>query len=345
MADILYVQSSYVAQGYVTQTLDAGSVTITGATTTSSSAGRVHPATATINTTLGNSERSWDEMGTWYVPIQEVWDGFQITDPQVFVGANVGTIANTTTITSSATKQANVSAVTISGAATFTVSATAQRPGDNTIPGSTISVTSAATVQRQGSSSSATTTTVTSSAITGSIADAISIAIATTTSATGNRIAPPESNITVGTSVTTSAGVTFNLSANIPINIATTVTTDAQEGLLIDPITITAPTVTTVNATIRNSGEASLASQYAVDANGIIVKVATATITGSTVTVSTATEFAIDPFRTLKVQPESRINIIQRETRTKIIDSETRTLQVQHLTLVDDPGLIDRRSG
>ncbi len=345
MADILYVQSSYVAQGYVTQTLDAGSVTITGATTTSSSAGRVHPATATINTTLGNSERSWDEMGTWYVPIQEVWDGFQITDPQVFVGANIGTIANTTTITSSATKQANVSAVTISGAATFTVSATAQRPGDNTIPGSTISVTSAATVQRQGSSSSATTTTVTSSAITGSIADAISIAIATTTSATGNRIAPPESNITVGTSVTTSAGVTFNLSANIPINIATTVTTDAQEGLLIDPITITAPTVTTVNATIRNSAEASLASQYAVDANGIIVKVATATITGSTVTVSTATEFAIDPFRTLKVQPESRINIIQRETRTKIIDSETRTLQVQHLTLVDDPGLIDRRSG
>jgi len=344
MADILYVQSGYVAQGYVTQTLDAGSVTITGATTTSSSAGRVQLATATINTTIG-SDRSWDEMGTWYVPIQEVWDGFQITDPQVFVGGNVGTIANTTTVTSSATKQANISAVTISGAATFTVSATAQRPGDNTIPGSTISVTSAATVQRQGSSSSATTTTVTSSAITGSIADAISIAIATTTSATGNRIAPPESNITVGTSVTTSAGVTFNLSANIPINIATTVSSVADSGLLIDPITITSPTVTTVNATIRNSGAASLASQYAVDANGIIVKVATATITGSTVTVSTATEFAIDPFRTHKVQPESRINIIQRETRTKIIDSETRTLQVQHLTLVDDPGLIDRRSG
>ena len=344
MADILYVQSSYVAQGYVTQVLDAGSITITGATTTSSSAERIHPGTATINTTLG-SDRSWDEMGTWYVPIQEVWDGFIIGEPIVGVGANVGTIANTTTITSSATKQANVSAVSISGAATFTVSATAQRPGDNTIPGSTVSVTSAATVTAKGTGSSATTTTVTGTAITGSIADAISIGISTTTSATGNRISPPESNITVGTSVTTSAGVTFNLTANIPINIATTVTSDSLSGLLIDPITITSPTVTTVNATIRNSGQASLASQYAVNADGVIIKLATATITGSTITLAEATNFAIDPFRTFKVLSESRINIIQRETRTKIIDSETRTLQVQHLTLVDDAGLIDRRSG
>ena len=85
--------------------------------------------------------------------------------------------------------------------------------------------------------------------------------------------------------------------------------------------------------------------------------------TGPFSTLVVGVKWAIDPFRVHLIPSETRINILEQETRnfainsdtrinivpqetrSKTIASETRKLEIQHLTLVDDPGIKDRRTG
>ena len=58
--------------------------------------------------------------------------------------------------------------------------------------------------------------------------------------------------------------------------------------------------------------------------------------------------YSIDPWRTLPIRSETRINILEQETRTYMIPSETRTLKVlpgANTRVVNEPGIIDRREG
>jgi hypothetical protein len=78
---------------------------------------------------------------------------------------------------------------------------------------------------------------------------------------------------------------------------------------------------------------------------GGILAEGTATMGGVVSTLSIGSQFAIDPFRVITIDTESRINILQQETRNHLVPSETRKYQVQHLSLVNETGILDRREG
>ena len=78
---------------------------------------------------------------------------------------------------------------------------------------------------------------------------------------------------------------------------------------------------------------------------GGILAEGTATMGGVLSTLTIGSQFAIDPFRVITIDTESRINILQQETRNHLVPSETRKYQVQHLSLVNETGILDRREG
>ena len=69
------------------------------------------------------------------------------------------------------------------------------------------------------------------------------------------------------------------------------------------------------------------------------------TLPGAVSVLFIGSQFAIDPYRVYPIDSETRINILQQETRSYLVPSETRQYEIQHLTLVDEPGILDRREG
>lgn len=344
MADIRYVNESYVDDSYVVITFDAGSVSITSTTSVSSSAEKVKSGSATINTAIANN-RSWDEMGTWYEPIQETWNQFIIVDPLVVSGAPVSPIITTTTVTSTANKILTVDAVIISADATFTVTAEANREGE-TITAFSTTVVSDADVIREGTSTITTTTTTQSDAITG-YSETVSLNITTIVTADEELISLPGSDISVSTSVTAQGGRVNPATANIIQTITTTVAT-GETGFFGDSNITVSTSMADVNTVDIFGGAAAIATANTLIAEGEKVILPTANISAFTVVVSVAAGFAIDPYRVYTVPSESRINILQQETRTRLIPSETRTLHVTpgaNTRIVDQVGILDRREG
>ena len=84
------------------------------------------------------------------------------------------------------------------------------------------------------------------------------------------------------------------------------------------------------------------------DVNPTIIWGPTITFQSVAIILSLGLGYAIDPWRTLPIRSETRINILEQETRTYMIPSETRTLTVlpgANTRIVNEPGIIDRREG
>ena len=344
MADIRYVNESYVDDSYVVITFDAGSVSINNTTSVSASAGKTKSAESTIQTTIANN-RSWDEMGTWYEPIQEVWNQFIIEEPIVSSFAPVGEIITSTSVTSTATNQLIVDAVTISADATFTVTAEAQREGE-IITAFATTVSADADIQREGDSSITVATTTQADAITG-FSETVALSVTTSVTADEELISLPGSDITVATSVTAQGGRVNPATVNIIETITTTAST-GETGFFGDAEITVSTTVADTDTITVFGGDSTIQTASVVSADSELVILPTVNISAFTVTVSTAAGFAVDPFRTFKIDSETRINILQQETRSKLITSETRTFKVTpgaNTRIVDLAGLIDRREG
>lgn len=344
MADIRYVNESYVDDSYVVITFDAGSVSINNTTSVSASAGKIRTAESTIQTTIANN-RSWDEMGTWYEPIQEVWNQFIIEEPLLSSFAPVSPINISTAVTSTATNQLVSSAVTISADATFTVTAEAQREGE-TITAFATTVVSDADVVRTGASNITSTTTTQADAITG-FSETVSISFSTSVTADEELISQPGSDITVATTTTAQAGRVNPATADIIETITTTAST-GETGSFGDATITLNTSVADVDTLQIFGGDSTIQTATVLSGSGDKVILPTVNITAFTVTVSTAAGFAVEPFRTFKIDSETRINILQQETRSRLITSETRIFKVtpgSNTKIVDLAGLIDRREG
>jgi len=344
MADIRYVNESYVDDSYVVITFDAGSVSIVTATTTTASAEKVKSAESIIQTAIANN-RAWDEMGTWYEPIQETWEQFSVVDPLILSTAPVSPIQTTTTVTSTASKIQIIDAVTISADATFTVTAEAQREGEIITAFST-TVSADADVQRQGASTITTTTTTLADAITG-FSETASITVTTSVTANEQLISLPGADINVSTTVTAQGGRVNPATADIIQTITTTAST-GEVGLFAEADIFVNTSVQNVDTLDILGGTANLISTSTLLAQGEKVILPTVTINAFTTTVSIAAGFAIDPYRIRQIDSETRINILQQETRIRSILNETRILKVTpgaNTRIVDQVGIIDRREG
>ena len=344
MADIRYVNESYVDDSYVVITFDAGSVSINNTTSVSASAGKVKSAESTIQTTIANN-RSWDEMGTWYEPIQEVWNQFIIEEPIVSSFAPVSPIITSTAVTSTATKQLVSGAVNISADATFTVTAEAQREGE-TITAFATTVVSDADVVRTGASNITSTTTTQADAITG-FSETVSISFSTSVTADEELISQPGSDISVATTTTAQAGRVNPGTADIIETITTTAST-GETGSFADAAITVSTTVADTDTISISGGASTIQTASVVSATSELVILPTVNISAFTVTVSTAAGFALDPYRTFQIDSETRINILQQETRSRLIPSETRIFKVtpgSNTKIVDLAGIIDRREG
>ena len=344
MADIRYVNESYVDDSYVVITFDAGSVSISNTTSVSASASKIKSAESTIQTSIANN-RSWDEMGTWYEPIQEVWNQFIIEEPLVLSTAPVSPIITSTAVTSTATKQLFVDAVTISADATFSVTAEAQREGE-TITAFATTVVSDADVIRTGESNITSTTTTQADAITG-YSETVSISFSTSVTADEELISQPGSSITIATTTTSQAGRVNPATADIIETITTTAST-GEAGSFGDADITVSTTVADTDTISIFGGASTIQNSSVVSASGDKVILPTVNISAFTITVSTAAGFAVDPYRTFQIDSETRINILQQETRSRLIPSETRIIKVtpgSNTKVVDLAGIIDRREG
>ena len=344
MADIRYVNESYVDDSYVVITFDSGSVSINNTTSVSASAGNVKSAESTIQTSIANN-RSWDEMGTWYEPIQEVWDQFIIVEPLLSSFAPVSPIITSTAVTSTATKQLVSGAVTISADATFTVTAEANREGE-TITAFSTTVVSDADVIREGTSTITTTTTTLADAITG-YSETVSLNITTTVTADEQLISLPGSDITVATTTTAQAGRVNPATADIIETITTTAST-GETGSFADAVITVNTSVADTDSVNIFGGVSNVQTATVLSGLGDKVILPTVNISAFTITVSTAAGFAVEPYRTFQIDSESRINILQQETRSRLVPSETRIFKVtpgSNTKVVDLAGIIDRREG
>ena len=344
MADIRYVNESYVDDSYVVITFDSGSVSINNTTSVSASAEKVKSAEATINTTIANN-RSWDDMGTWYEPIQEVWNQFIIEEPLVLSTAPVSPITTSTAVTSTATKQLVSGAVNISANATFTVTAEAQREGE-TITAFATTVSADAGVQRVGDSNIAVATTTLSDAITG-FSETVSITFSTSVTADEELISQPGSSIAVATTTTAQAGRVNPATANIIETITTTAST-GETGSFGDAVITVNTSVADTDSVNIFGGTTNVQTATVLSGSGDKVILPTVNISAFTITVSTAAGFAVEPYRTFQIDSESRINILQQETRSRLVPSETRIFKVtpgSNTKVVDLAGIIDRREG
>jgi hypothetical protein len=344
MADIRYVNEGYVDDSYVVITFDTGSVTISGTTSVTASAEKVKSAQSTIQSALAN-DRSWDEMGTWYEPIQETWEQFSVVEPLVINTATSDNIAVTTALSSSAFRILTIDQLAISADATFTVTAEAQREGE-TITAFSTTVTSDADVVRTGATTINNTTTTSASAITG-YSETLTITTTTSVTADEQLISLPGSDISVVTTTTAQGGRVNPATADI-IQTITTTASAGEVGFFGDSDITVTTTMADVASVDILGGVSTIDTQTGIIAISEKVLLPRVTINAFTTTVSVAAGFAIDPYRVYSIDSESRINILQQETRTRLIPSETRTLHVtpgSNTRIIDQAGILDRREG
>jgi hypothetical protein len=96
---------------------------------------------------------------------------------------------------------------------------------------------------------------------------------------------------------------------------------------------------------ITRGGRATFTSLASIDLVAGLLADGAANLQAIGSTLIVGSKFAIDPYRVFTVPTETRINILEQETRSYLVPSETRIYKVQHLNLIDEPGILDRREG
>tara|TARA_Y100001951_G_C11282669_1_gene266460 strand:- start:529 stop:1602 length:1074 start_codon:yes stop_codon:yes gene_type:complete len=357
MADNRYVSSGYVSDSYVISTEEA-TASLSSSFTLSLSPALIKADSTSINLKVAlGTDLTWSEMGTWKVPIQPIWGPLFTVDGLQFFGAEPSltssfslsvdpiatfspTISFTPAFTASITAVAIVSGETLH-AGTFSMSVTGQKIA-NPEPALTSTSTLSSTAYKTVYPSPALTCTFTFD-VDGGI-------------------------LLIGE--TLHAG-TFSLSADpIATFRATVPDLTFTSSLYANPKadaygeSLNAGTFTlSVSATKTVYPEPALTSTFTLSPTAYKTVYPTFAFTGPFSTLVVGVKWAIDPFRVHLIPSETRINILEQETRnfainsdtrinivpqetrSKTIASETRKLEIQHLTLVDDPGIKDRRTG
>lgn len=338
MADIRYVQEGYVADSYVEITFDV-SVTLSCSATVTATGGKINQASADLEANL--SGLTWDEMGTWQEPRQEYWQNNFIAIGEVVIG---GTINITAQGTLSATaNQIARPTITIDGVLQATLTANLIGSGIILSLGSAQVTADADLIARSSATLSAQATLT---ADPDAIGEGIILALG---------------------AGTLSAQATITANGITSIQGAGTVITDG-DAILRSGSTFQAECTLSAEGIIAIGGRSVLqgaASFSVADAGIFITRGGTASITGSASidlvaglladgeanleaigsTLIVGSKFAIDPYRVYTVPTETRINILEQETRSYLVPSETRIYKVQHLNLIDEPGILDRREG
>lgn len=346
MADILYVVDGYVTLGYVQSTriastssgVSAGSLTSAQGTLTATGS-RIQQASATL--VSNQSGLTWAEMGTWAEPKQEYWGPNFTATADKFLG---GTVNASSTATLSATGTATFKpTITIDGVLQSTLTA-------NLVGSGIILSLGSATVTTDGSAIARTSATLNTSATLSADGDLVgkttvlnlgSASLTATPTLTGAGVSSMSANastqITGGRVQLGASAFTpqCTLSADAIIAIGGTASLQGTASLSVNEVGIFITRGGTVNMTGVGS--------WNIVAGKLAEGVANLNSTGSTLIIGS--QFAIDPFRVFTIPTESRINILQQETRNHLVPSETRKYQVQHLSLVDETGILDRREG
>lgn len=339
MADILYVQDGYVTLGYVEATRDA-SASFTAQGTLTATGGRNQFSSATLQANL--SGLTWDEMGTWQEPKQEYWQNNFIAEGESFIG---GTFNLTAQGILSATARSDFEGTasltdllnaTILGNAvgsgviiplgSFTASIIGQALTESA---STQSAQGTFTVSRADLKAEANSTLQAQGTI---ISDGDLVGRSTAT------LAGAGSTLNVGDAL---AEATFNLTAQSTLS-ASAIIVESGSANLVGQATLSVPEegiFITRRSTFNLQGVASTS------VIGGFLAEAQVTLPGALSTLIIGSQFAIEPYRLYTIDSETRINILQQETRSYLVPSETRKYEIQHLTLVDEPGILDRREG
>lgn len=338
MADIRYVQEGYVADSYVEITFDV-SVTLSCSATVTATGGKQLFGSANLEANL--SGLTWDEMGTWQEPRQEYWQDNFIATGEVVIGGTINiTTQGTLTVTGNLIAKP---IITIDGVLEATLTANLIGSGIILSLGSAQVTVDADTIARSSAQLSAQATLT---ADPDAIGEGIILALG---------------------AGTLSAQATITADGVVNMQGTGTVITDA-DAVLRSGATFQAECTLTSAGIIAIGGRAVLqgvASFAVADAGVFITRGGTASITGSASidlvaglladgevnlggvlsTLIVGSKFTIDPYRVYTVPTETRINILEQETRSYLVPSETRIYKVQHLSLIDEPGILDRREG
>ena len=338
MADILYVVDGYVTLGYVKATRVA-STSISTQGTLTATGGEIQQASATL--VSNQSGLTWAEMGTWAEPKQEYWGPNFTATADKFLG-----------VTINASSQATLSAT---GTATFKPTITIGGVLQSTL---TANLVGSGIILSLGSASV--------TAVGGAIRRTSATLNTTATLSADGDLDSKGTVLKLGSaSVTASATMTGTGVSSISASASTQITGRAIRqgaGAFTPQCTLSASAIIAIGGRAVLQGTASLS----IPESGIFITrggfsnmtgvaswnivagilgdgVANLNATGSTLIIGS--QFAIDPFRVFTIPTESRINILQQETRNHLVPSETRNYKVQHLSLVNETGILDRREG
>ena len=337
MADIRYVLEGYVADSYVAITFDV-SATLSASATVTATGGTTQPASA--NLICNQSGLTWAEMGTWQEPKQEYWQDNFIVEGEVVIGGTINATANST-FTASALITARP-VIEFTGVLQSTV--TVNLIGSGIIlPLGSAQLTADADLIGRSTANLQTQSTLTADPDLNSEGITLQLGSGSLTAQAEITARSPASITGVATTDTVGRGIlrtsasfqpqcTVSCDGIIAISGRTVMQFSSSlgvvnEGIFItrrSPVNITAQASWNIVAGILAEGEANLG--------------------GVTSTLVVGSQFAIDPYRVYPVLSETRINILEQETRSHLVPSETRSYQIQHLTLVDEPGILDRRT-
>jgi len=337
VADILYVQDGYVTLGYVEATRDA-SASFTAQGTLTATAGRNQFSSATLQANL--SGLTWDEMGTWQEPKQEYWQDNFIAVGESFQGGTFNLTAQGILATTARSDFAGTASFT--DLLNATILGNAVGSGVIIPLGSfTASIVGQALTEGVSTQSAQGTFTVSRADLK---AEAVSTLQAQGTIITDGDLQAKGSFTLQGAGATLNVGDilaegTFNLTAQSTLTFDAIIV-EGGTANLVGQATLSVPAVK-----ITRGGQFDLQGVMTTTTIGGYLAEAQPQLTGVLSTLIIGSQFAIEPYRVFPIQSETRINILQQETRSYLVPSETRTYEIQHLNLVDEPGILDRREG
>jgi hypothetical protein len=338
MADIRYVQEGYVADSYVEITFDV-SVTLSCSATVTATGGITFQGNANLEANL--SGLTWDEMGTWQEPRQEYWQNNFIASGEVVIGGTINATAQGTLSVSGIITARPI--ITMDGVLQATLTANLIGSGIILSLGSAQITADADLIARSSATLDAQATlTADADAIgegiilalgAGTLSAQATITAVSTTSMLGAGTMATDGDAILRSGATFQAECT--LSANGIIAIGGRAVLEGVASFAVADAGIFITRGGTANLTAQ--GTVNLIAGLLADGEADLQAVGSTLIVGS--------KFAIDPYRVYTVPTETRINILEQETRSYLVPSETRIYKVQHLNLIDEPGILDRREG
>ena len=338
MADIRYVQEGYVADSYVEITFDV-SLSLTASATVTATGGTIQPASA--NLICNQSGLTWAEMGTWAEPKQEYWGPNFTVEGEVIIGGSINTTANST-FTASALITARP-VIEFTGVLQSTI--TVNLIGSGIIlPLGSAQLTAVAELIAKSTANLSAQSTLTadpdlkSEGIilqlgSGSLNAQAIITAQGTASMVGAGTMATDGDAFLRTSASFQPQCTVSCDGIIAIGGRAVMQSGSSLGVDNAGIFITRRSPVNITAQASWNIVAGILAESGANLGGV------------TSTLVVGSKFAIDPYRVYTVPTESRINILQQETRSYLVPSETRIYKVQHLKLVDELGILDRREG